>query len=219
MNTRNLPVPRLPTAISLPTPGRAGRILRIAVVAVVTLAGMPQPVLESARLRLEPLADEHLPHEVELDGDPEVMRYLDAAPHTPEVVAHWHSKRLAVAEEHDNLGYWAAFHDTEFVGLLMLPPTGTPGEAELGYRIARPHWRKGYASEASHTLLRHAFETAGLTRVIAQTMTVNKPSQAVMLSLGMRYVRTFHPAFDNPLPGTDQGEVEYEITHTVFSRS
>jgi RimJ/RimL family protein N-acetyltransferase len=178
---------------------------------------MPQPVLTSARLRLEPLNDNHLPYEVELDGDPEVMRYLDATPHTPDVVAFWHKKRLAVATDHDGLGYWAAFHDEAFVGLMMLPPTENPGEAELGYRILRSQWRKGYAREASQTLLTYAFESAGLTRVVAQTMTVNEPSQAVMRSLGLRYVRTFHLPFDNPLPGTDKGEVEYEMTRAMHT--
>ncbi|TDC28095.1 N-acetyltransferase, partial [Micromonospora sp. 15K316] len=37
---------------------------------------MSQATLHSARIRLVPLADEHLEHEVELDADPEVMRYL-----------------------------------------------------------------------------------------------------------------------------------------------
>lgn len=43
-------------------------------------------------------------------------------------------------------------------------------------------------------------------------MTVNTPSRATMASVGLRYVRTFHQDFDDPLPGTEQGEVEYAIT-------
>ena len=37
---------------------------------------MPQPTLTTERITLLPLADEHLEWEVELDSDPEVMRYL-----------------------------------------------------------------------------------------------------------------------------------------------
>jgi len=37
---------------------------------------MSQATLHTARITLVPLADEHLKHEVELDSDPEVMRYL-----------------------------------------------------------------------------------------------------------------------------------------------
>jgi RimJ/RimL family protein N-acetyltransferase len=51
---------------------------------------MTQPTLDTERLRLVPLADEHLEFEVELDSDPEVMRYLAgrarllARPFTPQ---------------------------------------------------------------------------------------------------------------------------------------
>jgi hypothetical protein len=43
-------------------------------------------------------------------------------------------------------------------------------------------------------------------------MTVNEPSRATMSSVGLRYVRTFHLDFDDPLPGAEQGEVEYALT-------
>ena len=52
----------------------------------------------------------------------------------------------------------------------------------------------------------------GVRRVIAQTMAVNAASRGVMTAAGLTYVRTYFPEFDDPLPGTEQGEVEYEIT-------
>ncbi len=42
-------------------------------------------------------------------------------------------------------------------------------------------------------------------------MAVNVASRATMTALGMRFVRVFHEHFDRPLPGTEQGEVEYEV--------
>jgi hypothetical protein len=39
-------------------------------------AAMAQATLQTGRIRLVPLTDEHLEYEVELDADPEVMRYL-----------------------------------------------------------------------------------------------------------------------------------------------
>jgi RimJ/RimL family protein N-acetyltransferase len=72
------------------------------------------------------------------------------------------------------------------------------------------------ASEASLVLLRHAFETVRQSRVIAQTMAVNTGSRRVMDAIGMRYVRTYFPSWDDPLPGADLGEVEYEITHAMW---
>ena len=105
---------------------------------------------------------------------------------------------------------------------MMLPPANGPDQpddpavAELGYRIVRRHWRRGFAGEASRALLRHAFDTVGQSRVIAQTMAVNAGSRAVMTSVGMRYVRTYFPVWDDPLPGAELGEVEYELTREMW---
>src|SRR4029450_9039214 len=78
----------------------------------------------------------------------------------------------------------------EFVGLMMLPPAHGPDQpddpavTDLGYRLIRRYWRKGLASEASRALLRHAFDTVGQSRVIAQTMAVNVASRGVMEAIG-----------------------------------
>lgn len=100
---------------------------------------MGQAVLLTERLRLEPLADEHLAYEVELDADPEVMRYLWGLARTPAEVAESHRERLARAQPVDGLGLWAGFRRVgaaEFAGLWMLippdQPGARPGEADLG---------------------------------------------------------------------------------------
>jgi RimJ/RimL family protein N-acetyltransferase len=145
---------------------------------------------------------------------------------------------MALAHKVDGLGYWMAFgsggetpdstapereDDSEFVGLLMLPPAHGPDQpddltvCDLGYRLVRRYWRHGLASEASRALLRQAFETVGQSRVIAQTMAMNVGSRGVMEAIGMRYVRTYFPPWDDPLPGADSGEVEYEMTRSMWT--
>jgi RimJ/RimL family protein N-acetyltransferase len=196
---------------------------------------MPQPILRTARLLLVPLADRHLGLETELDADPEVLRYIWGRARTAEEVLDSHARRMAAAEPVDGLGYWTAFGsdggsaapereaDGEFVGLMMLPPAHGPDQdddptvSDLGYRLRRSHWRRGLASEASRALLRHAFETVGQRRVIAQTMAVNRGSRCVMEAIGMRYVRTYFPSWDDPLPGAESGEVEYEMTRAMWT--
>lgn len=196
-----------------------------------------QPILRTDRLLLVPLADRHLDLEVELDSDPEVLRYLSGRARSREEVVASHAQRMASACPVAGLGYWMAFgsdggapdstpperaDEGEFVGLMMLPPAHGPDRpddptvAELGYRLARRYWRQGLASEASRALLRHAFETVGQRRVIAQTMAMNTGSRAVLAAIGMRYVRTFFPCWDDPLPGADLGEVEYEMTREMW---
>ncbi|MFC0502978.1 GNAT family N-acetyltransferase [Micromonospora costi] len=178
---------------------------------------MSQATLRTARIQLVPLADEHLEHEVELDADPEVMRYL-GPPRTRAEVEAAHRLRLAAAQRVPGLGFWAGLVDGEFVGWWILEPPEradqgpVEGQAELGYRLLRRYWRQGLASEGARELIRHGFEDLGLERIFAETMTVNAGSRATMASVGLRYVRTFHLDFDDPLPGAEEGEVEYALT-------
>lgn len=169
-----------------------------------------------------------------------MLRYLFGRARSRDEVVESHARRMALADKVDGLGYWMAFgtdggargstppareDEGEFVGLMMLPPAHGPDQpddptvAELGYRLARRHWRKGLASEASRALLRHAFDTVGQRRVIAQTMAVNTGSRGVLEAVGMRYVRTYFPTWDDPLPGTELGEVEYEMTRAMWRRT
>jgi RimJ/RimL family protein N-acetyltransferase len=194
---------------------------------------VPQATLRTARLTLEPLGDGHLEHEVELDSDPEVMRHLTGRARTRAEVVALHRTRLAVARRAPGLGFWvgttgsagtAGAAGWEPVGWWLLEPPTRPdhqpvaGQAELGYRLLRRHWRQGLAGEGARALLRHAFTDLGLDRVFAETMAVNTASRATMASLGMTHVRTFRPDLDgDPLPGAEAGEVEYAITRAEWA--
>jgi RimJ/RimL family protein N-acetyltransferase len=179
---------------------------------------MGQATLRTDRIRLVPLSDDHLEHEVELDSDPEVMRYLGNRRRTREEVEVAHRRRLAVAATVPGLGFWAGFVDEVFVGWWILEPPDRPdqgpvaGQAELGYRLLRRHWRQGLASEGARELLRYGFEDLGLQRIFAETMAVNAASRATMTSIGMHHERSFHQEWDEPAPGAEFGEVEYAIT-------
>ncbi|MET8338009.1 GNAT family N-acetyltransferase [Streptosporangium canum] len=179
---------------------------------------MSQTALRTGRILLVPLSDDHLDYEVELDSDSEVMRYLTGRARTRAEVEAFHRQRLAVAGRVPGLGFWAGFVDGEFVGWWILQPPEradqgpADGQAELGYRLLRRHWRRGLASEGARELIRHGFDDLGLDRIFAETMTVNTASRATMAAVGMRYVRTFHLDWDDPILGSDLGEVEYTIT-------
>lgn len=170
-------------------------------------------MLRTPRITLVPLAEEHLECEVELDADPAVMRYLDNGPRARAAVVARHRERLAVARVVPGLGYWAGFVSGGFVGWWILEPwRSVEGAAELGYRLLSRYWRQGLGSEGARELLRHGFADLGLTRVFAETMAVNAASRATMASVGMRHVDTYFPTFDEPIAGSDQGEVRYLIT-------
>lgn len=182
-------------------------------------APVPQATLRTERILLVPLADEHLEHEVELDSDPQVMRYLgNGRPRSRPQVQQQHRRRLAAADLVAGLGFWVGFVAGEFVGWWVLEPPQRPdqgpvdGQAELGYRLLRRRWRQGLASEGARELIRHGFEELGLRRIFAETMAVNTASRATMAAVGLTYVRTFHLDWDEPIPGSGHGEVEYAIT-------
>lgn len=183
---------------------------------------MSQAILYTARLTLEPLGDEHFDLEVELDSDPEVMRFLTGRGRTLEEIEAAHRRRRAVAESAPGFGFWAGRLADEYVGWWILEPPERaeqriPGQAELGYRLLPRYWRRGLAAEGSRELIRHGFADLGLERIIAETMAVNAASRATMASVGLRYVRTVHLDFDDPLPGTEKGEVEYAITYDEWA--
>jgi RimJ/RimL family protein N-acetyltransferase len=183
-----------------------------------------QPTLETQRLRLVPLADEHLDLEIELDSDPEVMRYIAGRPFSPDEVERAHRRRLAAAEEVPGLGYWVGFAEDDFVGWWILQPPNGPdqphvaGEADLGYRLLRRHWRQGYASEGAREMIRYGFEAVDLDRIFAQTMAENAASRATMAAVGLSFTRAFTSGepYEDQVAGAEHGEVEYELTRSIW---
>jgi RimJ/RimL family protein N-acetyltransferase len=170
--------------------------------------------LETDRLLLRRFAMADVDLLLELDGDPEVMRYLTNGKPTPREVIERETlpRVLRGYEQLDGLGWMAAVERSTraFVGWIGVRPS-KEGEVELGYRLRRSAWGRGYATEGSRALVGVAFERFGVRRVWAQTMAVNLASRRVMEKSGLRYVRTFHLEFDDPVPGTELGEVEYAL--------
>jgi RimJ/RimL family protein N-acetyltransferase len=158
----------------------------------------------TARLWLRPVRPDDVDILAELNSDPEVMRYVTGRPST-----------LAEVEvELDAcLGArWLAFDGAgAFLGWVGAIPVAHGTEYDVGWRLRRTAWGHGFATEAALALVNALF-LARARRVFAQTMAVNERSRAVMERIGLRYARTFHVAFDDPLPGTEFGEVEYELT-------
>jgi len=87
--------------------------------------------------------------------------------------------------------------DDRMIGFARLGPTGVQA-AHLGYAIAADHWGHGYATDASRTLLRFAFETLALHRVSAAIGPENLASIAVVKTLGFSYEgRIRHHVYTN----------------------
>lgn len=168
------------------------------------------------RLSFRPLASSDAGLLDALNNAPGVMTYLDRHPPTLEhLIAHTIPEQLRIAREHPCYGMRLAYlHDTgACIGWFELEPdVPNPGDAEIGYRLFPQYWAQGLATEGARELVRFAFDDLRAERCVAITMAVNSPSRKVMERIGFRYIRTFHEEFDDPLPGTEQGEVEYALT-------
>ncbi len=73
----------------------------------------------------------------------------------------------------------------QLIGAVGLTVTKRFSRAELGYWVGKPFWGKGYASEASETVLRYGFEVMQLNKISASHMTRNPASGKVMQKIGM----------------------------------
>ncbi|TDD20408.1 N-acetyltransferase [Kribbella turkmenica] len=175
--------------------------------------------LETERLTLRRFTEADLDLLAALDSDPEVMRFLTGQPTPPDEVANVVLPGiLRMYDEQPGLGTFAAEQkaDGEFVGWFGLQPTKEAGTVDVGYRLNRVAWGKGYATEGTKALIDKAFGELGLDRVVADTMAVNHRSRAVMRRSGLRFVRIFHEHFGDPLPGSEFGEVEYAVDRRTW---
>ena len=176
-------------------------------------------MLETERLTLRQFTPDDVENLVELDGDPEVMRYITGGRPTPREVIE-HEELPAFMSGSGGYGFWAAVDKAtgEFIGWFHLRPRddGAADEPELGYRLRRSAWGQGYATEASRALIEKAFADLGAQRVWAETMVVHTASHRVMEKAGLKYVRTFHADWPYKIEGDEEGDVEYALTRAEW---
>jgi RimJ/RimL family protein N-acetyltransferase len=194
-----------------------------------------EPVLVTDRLVLRQFTADDVDGLLALDGDPAVMRFLDGRLESrAEIESEVLPRFLGDYARYRDFGHWAADTrgDRDFVGWFGLTPvtpsaaamvhwadapSGT-GVAALGYRLRRRAWGRGYATEGARALVRRAFTELGVDEVVATTMAVNTRSRAVMEKAGLRYARTVHLVWPQPLEGNEHGDVEYRLRRDDWIR-
>ena len=147
------------------------------------------PTIETERLNLRPLILDDMDLLVDLDSDSEVMRYIttDGKPQTKEHYEKRIPELLNYMKDNPGLGLWLAFSKSsnEFIGWYILKHLPHNGEVEVGFRIKKKFWGKGYSTEAGKALLTHGFETLGLKKIAAIVRPDNFASQAVIKKIGL----------------------------------
>ena len=147
-----------------------------------------------------------------MNADPEVRRYLGPLL-TFEQASAW------VLNFQDDLdrygfGFWAleVRASGEFIGFTGLgivdgemPVTGI----EIGWRLARPAWGRGYATEAALAAMDYGFGVMGRPEIVAITMAANLRSRAVMERIGM----TRDPAEDFDDPNVEEPPLRRHVVY------
>lgn len=184
------------------------------------------PYLLTERVTLRRFTSDDADLLVELDSDPAVMRFLSGGEGTPpEVVRDVILPSLLAGYERwaGRFGVFAA-HETAtgaFLGWFCLRPLrgGPPEEPELGYRLRREAWGRGFATEVSSALVAKAFTELGARMVWGETMALNRGSQRVMEKIGMTVARNLETPDDMlAVEGAELGGFRYEITREQWER-
>lgn len=151
---------------------------------------MPQLIEpRTARLQLRQWKAEDRPAFAAMSADPEVMAFFPKTLSRSESDALVDRVEASIAER--GWGFWAVelLATGEFIGFtgLNVPRADLPFApcVEVGWRLARPHWGKGYATEAATEALRVGFEQLGLDEIVAFAVLNNWRSRAVMDRLRM----------------------------------
>lgn len=190
---------------------------------------MSQPMrsfLETDRLRLRPFTEADAANLLALDNDPDVLRYIGIAP-LADLAAYRElirNRMLPYHAAYTDLGFWVAEEratDT-FVGWFHLRPAPDykfateagylADDLDIGYRLRRPFWNRGYATEISHALLRFAFHQRQTPRVVATALVGNTASCRVLEKVGLERLREY------ALPGYDMPAAFYAVTREEYLR-
>jgi RimJ/RimL family protein N-acetyltransferase len=187
--------------------------------------------LETDRLTLRRFTEADADNLFELNSDPEVMRFLHGGqPASPdEVRTRIIPTFLGYYERFEGFGFWAAVEIAtgQFLGWFHFRPPlrdedmpagwDEDGVAELGYRLRRSAWGKGYATEGSRALIDKGFTEFGVRRVVAETLAGNWGSRRVLEKSGLIQVDAFASAEPDAAAGAEPGAAgSAEQDHVVY---
>jgi ribosomal-protein-alanine N-acetyltransferase len=163
-------------------------------------------VLETPRLILRTWRQEDRLPFARMNADPEVMKYflkpLDAVESDAFV------DRIEKSIRERGYGLWAVEvkESGRFIGFIGFNYTDFPSDftpcIEIGWRLDRPAWGQGYATEGALGCLDFGFNSLGFSEVYSFTSVLNTRSEKVMKKIGMVKIKDFkHPKIEgsNPL--------------------
>ena len=159
--------------------------------------------LETDRLILRDWRADDLAPFALMNADPEVMRHFPATLVQKESDALIDRIKLHILEH--GFGLWAVERksDAEFLGFtgIQIVRFASPieGDVEIGWRLGRSHWGKGYAREAALASLDWFWKYTIRPRIVSMTIADNRPSWGLMHRIGLERMPELdfdHPAIE-----------------------
>jgi RimJ/RimL family protein N-acetyltransferase len=178
-----------------------------------------KPRLETERLVLRRWdIDADLDAYAALCADPDVMRYIGDGTTRTRAECEEQLRSFEQTWSDRSFGLFATELSAtgELIGFIGLAvpdflPEIMPA-VEIGWRLSRASWGRGYATEGARAALVYGFDRVGLDRIVSVHAVGNDPSGNVMQKIGMHLDReTIHPrtgrgvrvyAIDRPAPPT-----------------
>jgi len=156
----------------------------------MTAAATLEPVkVSSARVSVRPVEERDIDDLLEINGDPEVTRFL---PYPT-----WQSRDdgLAWLKRMQALEGTGACRqlvverngDGKVIGtVLIFRFDAGSARAELGFVLGRAHWGQGFMREALEAVCAHAFSAMAIRRLEAEVNPANEPSNGLLRRIGFR---------------------------------
>ena len=161
--------------------------------------------IDTSRLRLRAWRAADREPFAELNADPRVMEYFPGLLTPPESAAF--VTRIETHFAAHGFGLWAIEVPgvADFVGFVGLNVPSFTAHftpcVEIGWRLAAPHWGRGYATEGARAVLDFGFRQRGMEEIVSFAVPANTRSRRVMERLGMRR----NPAEDFDHPALPEG--------------
>jgi [ribosomal protein S5]-alanine N-acetyltransferase len=148
-------------------------------------------ILQTPRLILRRFTQADTALLLQLNSNPQVLKYLHEPPLETEEQALQILNTIILPQYKNNLGRWAIHlkATNEFIGWCGLKYLADTDEIDLGYRLMQKFWGNGYAYEAAKHTLDYGFKKLNLKTIIGRAHIDNIASLKILEKLGMQFIK------------------------------
>ncbi len=149
-------------------------------------------IFETPRLFLSRFTEEDAPLIYKLNSDPEVVKYVHEPVLENENQAKEILTNIILPQYKLNLGRWKIHtkNDYEFIGWCGLKYIKETGITDLGYRLLKTAWGKGFATEAAQYTLIYGLRDLKIEVITGMAHIENIASLKVLEKIGMKFSKT-----------------------------